>query len=217
MTKPMLVWLLAIFFLATTSVKARPQEKVPRIGFLSTAARSSLSPRLEAFRPGLQELGYVEGKNIAVEYRSAEGNINRRPELAARTPPLERDPRRRRQLEITLKFSRRAAFRIPQTAGLHDNLRHPHRNKSALSLGCRAQEYCIDFRSERGKGSMEKFISHAAILGGAVQDCRPAFAPVCPIMDRSCSGKIIYSRLCWHQCCVFAQRRIPTIDTPGLS
>jgi putative ABC transport system substrate-binding protein len=83
MTKTIQVWLLAIFFLATTSVKARPQEKVPRIGFLSTAALSSLSPRLEAFRRGLQEFSYVEGKNIAIEYRSAEGNINRLPELAA--------------------------------------------------------------------------------------------------------------------------------------
>ena len=75
MTKTILVWLLAIFFLATTSVKAHPQERVPRIGFLSTAALSSLSSRLDAFRRGLQELSYVEGKNIIIEYRSAEGML----------------------------------------------------------------------------------------------------------------------------------------------
>src|SRR4029434_6143914 len=83
MTKTILVWLLAIFFLATSSVKAHPQEKVYRIGFLSTAALSSLSSRLEALRQGLRELGYFEGKNIAIEYRSAEGSVNRLPERPA--------------------------------------------------------------------------------------------------------------------------------------
>ena len=83
MTQTILVWLLAIFFVATILSRRTHREKVPRIGFLSTAALSSLSPRLEAFRRGLQEFGYVEGKNIAIEYRSAEGNINRLPELAA--------------------------------------------------------------------------------------------------------------------------------------
>jgi ABC-type uncharacterized transport system substrate-binding protein len=91
MTKTILVWLLAIFFLAITSVKAHLQEKVPRIGFLSTAALSSVSPRLDAFRQGLLELGYVEGKNIAIEYRSAEGNINRLPELATELVRLKMD------------------------------------------------------------------------------------------------------------------------------
>ena len=83
MTKTILVWLLAIFFLAITSVKAHPQEKVPRIGFLSTAALSSLSPRLDAFHQGLRELGYIENKNISIEYRSAEGKVDRLADLAA--------------------------------------------------------------------------------------------------------------------------------------
>jgi putative tryptophan/tyrosine transport system substrate-binding protein len=64
-------------------VEAQQQEKVPRIGFISTASLSSLSPRLDAFRQGLREFGYVEGRNLAIEYRSAEGNIDRLPELAA--------------------------------------------------------------------------------------------------------------------------------------
>jgi putative ABC transport system substrate-binding protein len=91
MTKTILVWLLAIFFLATTSVKAHPQEKVYRIGFLSTASLSSLSSRLDAFRQGLRELGYVEEKNIAIEYRSAEGSVNRLPERAAELVRLKVD------------------------------------------------------------------------------------------------------------------------------
>jgi putative ABC transport system substrate-binding protein len=67
------------------------QQKVPRIGFLSTASLSSLSPRLEAFRQGLRELGYVEGRSIAIEYRSAEGNVDRLPELAAELARLKVD------------------------------------------------------------------------------------------------------------------------------
>jgi putative ABC transport system substrate-binding protein len=63
----------AMLFALCLLAEAQQQEKVPRIGFLSTAALSSLSSRLEAFRQGLRELGYVDGKNITIDYRSAEG------------------------------------------------------------------------------------------------------------------------------------------------
>ena len=62
-------------------VEAQQPTKVPRIGFLSAFSGSSLSARIEAFRQGLRELGYVEGKNIVVEYRWAEGKID--PDLTA--------------------------------------------------------------------------------------------------------------------------------------
>jgi putative ABC transport system substrate-binding protein len=73
----------AMLFALCLPAEAQQQEKVPRIGFLSTAALSSLSSRLEAFRQGLRELGYVEGKNITIDYRSAEGNVDGLPEFAA--------------------------------------------------------------------------------------------------------------------------------------
>jgi len=72
-------------------VAAQQPSKIPRIGFLSTAALSSLSPRLDAFRQGLRELGFIEGKNIAIEYRSAEGKPDRLPELAAELVRLKVD------------------------------------------------------------------------------------------------------------------------------
>src|SRR5262245_4589392 len=78
------VWLMTTVLL-TTALPAEAQQPTgtaPRIGFLSTAALSSLSPRLDAFHQGLRELGYVEGKNIVIEYRSAEGDVNRLKELA---------------------------------------------------------------------------------------------------------------------------------------
>jgi putative ABC transport system substrate-binding protein len=83
--------LCAMLFALCGSASAQQPAKIPRVGFLSTASLSSLSPRLEAFRPGLKELGYVEGKNITIEYRSAEGNVNRLPELAAGLARLKVD------------------------------------------------------------------------------------------------------------------------------
>ena len=53
------------------------QNKIPRIGYSSTSDASSPGPLVEAFRQGLRDLGYIEGKNILVEYRYAEGKVER--------------------------------------------------------------------------------------------------------------------------------------------
>jgi putative ABC transport system substrate-binding protein len=63
-------------------VKAQ-SGKVYRIGFLSAGSPSTHAPRVEAFRAGLRDFGYVEGKNIIIEYRWAEGKSDRLPALAA--------------------------------------------------------------------------------------------------------------------------------------
>jgi putative ABC transport system substrate-binding protein len=62
--------------------QAQQPKKVPRIGFLITSSPSTISARLEAFRQNLRELGYVEGTNIVIEYRYAEGKLDRLPSLA---------------------------------------------------------------------------------------------------------------------------------------
>ena len=63
--------------------QAQQPTKIPRIGYLTTPSLSANPARIEAFRQGLRELGYVEGKNIVIEWRSAEGKLDRVPALAA--------------------------------------------------------------------------------------------------------------------------------------
>jgi putative ABC transport system substrate-binding protein len=77
-------WLLTTVFLITAVLaEAQPTKKVHRVGFLSPVAASGATTNLDSFRRGLRELGYVEGKNIIIEYRWAEGKLDRLPGLAA--------------------------------------------------------------------------------------------------------------------------------------
>jgi putative ABC transport system substrate-binding protein len=63
--------------------EAQQPKKTPVVGILESGSRSSSSERVETFRQGLRELGYVEGQNIGIEYRFAEGNTDRFAEFAA--------------------------------------------------------------------------------------------------------------------------------------
>jgi putative ABC transport system substrate-binding protein len=88
-----LLFSLLSFLISASSQIAEAQQtkKVPRIGFLAATSPSAISTRIEAFRQGLGELGYVEGKNIVIEYRYAEGNLDRLPALAAELVRLNVD------------------------------------------------------------------------------------------------------------------------------
>jgi putative tryptophan/tyrosine transport system substrate-binding protein len=83
MNKKIVVSLLAtIILLSVGLARAQPSGKLPRVGLLLTDASSPPSLNVETFRQGLRDLGYVEGKNIILEYRYAEGKIERLPHLA---------------------------------------------------------------------------------------------------------------------------------------
>ena len=71
--------------------EAQQPGKVPRIGFLSGVSRATLSGRVDSFRQGLRELGYVEGKNIVIEWRFAGGKLDKLPALAAELVRLKVD------------------------------------------------------------------------------------------------------------------------------
>ena len=81
----------ALLFALCSSVEAQQPTKVARIGFLIAVSPSAASARTEASRQGLRELGYVEGKNIVIESRYAEGKLDRLPALAAEMVRLKVD------------------------------------------------------------------------------------------------------------------------------
>ena len=92
MIKEILFCLLPTVFLFNVfSAEAQQPTKVPRIGYLGAASLSAIPKRVEAFRQGLRELGYVEGKNLVIEYRWAEGKLDRLPALAAELVRLKVD------------------------------------------------------------------------------------------------------------------------------
>jgi putative ABC transport system substrate-binding protein len=82
-----------VFLLAVVGAVAEAQQskRVPRIGFLFGATPSANTGRIEAFRQGLRDLGYIEGKNIVIEERYAEGKLDRLPALAAEVVSLKVD------------------------------------------------------------------------------------------------------------------------------
>ena len=75
--------LCALLFAHSFPAAAQPTGKVPRIGFLDNSTASGIAVLLEAFRQELSKLGWIEGKNITIEYRFAEQKNERLPELAA--------------------------------------------------------------------------------------------------------------------------------------
>jgi putative ABC transport system substrate-binding protein len=83
--------LVALLLALSFPAEAQQPAKIPRVGYLATNSLSVISARVEAFRQGLRDLGYVQGKNIVIEWRSAEGKQDRVPALAAELVRLNVD------------------------------------------------------------------------------------------------------------------------------
>src|SRR5689334_20462078 len=81
----------ALFIAFCVYAEAQQVGKLPRIGFQTDAPFPALAARIEGFRQGLRELGYAEGKNIVIEWRSAEGKPERCSEIAAELMRLKPD------------------------------------------------------------------------------------------------------------------------------
>ena len=121
---------------------AEEQARIFRIGVLVNSSASVYARRIEAFRQGLRDLGYVEGKNVALEYRWSEGKQDRLPELAAELV------RRKVDLIVTQSVGGLAAKQVtttipivmataldPIVSGLVASLARPGGNVTGLSLG----------------------------------------------------------------------------------
>ena len=91
MKKTFCVALGAMLFALCVSAPAQQAKKIPRIGYLSNNDPATESTRAEVFQAGLREVGYVQGQNIAIEYRYAERKSDRLRELAAELVRLKID------------------------------------------------------------------------------------------------------------------------------
>jgi putative ABC transport system substrate-binding protein len=92
MTRKLTVFTLcAMLFALCFAAEAQQPARIPRIGFLIASSPSTIAPRMDAFLQGLRELGYIEGKNIVIERRHAEGKQERLPGFAAELVSLKVD------------------------------------------------------------------------------------------------------------------------------
>src|SRR4029077_8392786 len=91
MGKTFVLLLVGLTLASVHLAEAEQSGKIPRIGYLGATSLSANSERIAAFRQGLRELGYVEGKNIVIEWRYAEGKLDRLPALAAELVRLKVD------------------------------------------------------------------------------------------------------------------------------
>jgi putative ABC transport system substrate-binding protein len=143
MLAKILIWLLATALLTPIFLaEAQQPNKLPRIGFLSGSGDPKTPGlQLEAFRRGLQELGYIEGKNILVEYRYVEGRVDHIPSLVAELMQLKVDVFISGNL-VAIRAAKQATTTIPivmvttadpVTAGLIDSLARPGGNITGLS------------------------------------------------------------------------------------
>jgi len=138
-----IVWLVTLLFLVSaTFAEAQQPKKISRIGYLSaTGDANNPGPQVEAFRQGLRDLGYVEGKNISVEYGYLEGKLDRIPALIAELVQLKVDV-----IVVTALMAIRAAKQATKTipivmvttqdpvaTGLVDSLARPGGNLTELT------------------------------------------------------------------------------------
>jgi putative tryptophan/tyrosine transport system substrate-binding protein len=132
--------LCAMLFALYLPAEAQQTKRVPRIGFLAAPSQSFFSARAEGFRQGLRNLGYIEGKNIVIEYRYADGNLRRLPELAEELVSLKVDvivasgagcmAAKNATQTIPIVF---VSVQDPVASGLVDSLAKPGGNVTGLS------------------------------------------------------------------------------------
>jgi ABC-type uncharacterized transport system substrate-binding protein len=142
MAKTFGFWLLASVLLATIShADAQQPAKIPRIGYVSGTSPANPGREVTAFQQGLRDLGYIEGKNILVEYRYQEGKAERGPVLVAELVKLKVDVlvlvpspaiRAAKQATKTIPIVM-ATTADPVATGLIDSLARPGGNITGLT------------------------------------------------------------------------------------
>jgi putative ABC transport system substrate-binding protein len=90
-TAALSVLVVAVLLAVVVIAQPQQQKKIPRIGYLSLGTLTANTYRIDAFRKGLRQLGYAEGKDFVIEYRDADGKLDRLNELAAELVRLKVD------------------------------------------------------------------------------------------------------------------------------
>jgi putative tryptophan/tyrosine transport system substrate-binding protein len=169
---------------APLAARAQPAAKVPRIGYLSINLTAGPPNQHEAFRQGLRDLGYVEGRDIVIEYRDAGGKVERLPALAAELVALKVDIIMAGSAPHALA-AKQATGTIPivfisagdpVTDGLVTSLARPGGNVTGLSsLTPERIGKCLELLTQAVPG-----VSRAAVLWqpGAVGDRKPGDLPI---------------------------------------
>ena len=105
---------LALFALGASRLAlAQPARRIPRIGVLFLASTASTGANVEAFRAALRQFGYVEGRSVEIDLRSAEGRIERLPELAAQLVARKVDVMVTGGGNVSTQAARKATTTIP--------------------------------------------------------------------------------------------------------
>src|SRR5262245_63046256 len=133
----------AMVFVLCVPAAGQQPKKVPRIGYISSNEPARESARFEAIRRALRELSYIEGQNIAIEYRYAEGKVDRASELAAELVRLKVDIIVAAGGDNTVRAAKNATKTIPIVmagqgtdpvrAGLIESLARPGGNVTGLT------------------------------------------------------------------------------------
>src|SRR5215467_5571904 len=107
------ILLVVLLLVVARIAEAQQPKKVSRIGYLSNTDAATDSPRAEALRLALRELGYIEGQNIAIEYRYADGKNDRLPGLATDLVRLKVDIIVVASGDVTIRAAKKATKTIP--------------------------------------------------------------------------------------------------------
>lgn len=169
--------LCALMLVAASVAEAQQARKVPRVGYLAAVSASADAPRLEAFRQGLRDLGYVEGQNIQIDYRHESVDLERLPTHAAELLRLE--------VDVIVTVTTNAALAAKKTTGtipiVFMGVTDPITTGLAETLA-------------RPGGNSTGITNVAAVLAGKrlelLKETMPKVARVAVLWDRKAPGSI---------------------------
>jgi len=187
-----IVALVVTFAFGGAMVEAQQPKKVPRIGYLSSQDPATESARADAIRLALRERGYVEGQNIAIEYRYAEGKRDRTPELAAELVRLNVDVivvaggepfvRAAKNATKTIPIVMTGAGSDPVEAGLVESLARPGGNVTGIT---NLNRELVGKRLELFKEAVHKLARVAVLYDSACRPCVVEVKEVLPAAARA--------------------------------